>query len=383
MKITAALLETSGAAHPYAASMPLRLTALDLAPPRAGELLVRIDAAGLCHSDLSVINGDRLRPLPMALGHEAVATVVTLGDPDDQRFAPGDRVVLSFMPACGECLRCVSGEGYLCDRGAVANGAGEMLRGGSRLHRCDGAQESVRHHLGVSAFADHAVVDARSAVRIDADIPLEVAALFGCAVLTGVGAVLNTASLKAGESLAVYGLGGVGLAALLGGLAGGAIPVVAIDPSADKRALALELGAAAAFAPDGAEDAIVAHLGGRPDLVVESVGSARVLELAYGLVRRGGRVVTVGLPNPREMFSIPAVSLVGDGKTVMGSYLGSAIPARDIPRYIALWRAGRLPVERLLSNVGQLKDINTMFDALASGAAIRQIVFPQIERKSA
>ena len=241
---------------------------------------MRIEAAGLCHSDLSVINGDRPRPMPMALGHEAVATVVALGDADDRLFAVGDRVVLAFLPACGECVRCVSGEGYMCPNGAAANGKGELLGGGSRLSR-DG--ECVHHHLGVSAFATHAVVDRRSAVKIDKDVPVEIAALFGCAVLTGVGAVLNSAALKPGESVAIYGLGGVGLAALIGAVAGGGNPIVAIDPVAEKRALALELGAAAAFAP-GEEDGIAA-----PDLVVETVGKAAVLERAYALARRGGR----------------------------------------------------------------------------------------------
>lgn len=373
MKIVAAVLDTLGLPGPYAVSAPLTLHELELDPPRAGELLVRIDAAGLCHSDLSVINGDRARPMPMALGHEAVATVEALGDPADTLFAVGDRVVLSFLPPCGECVRCVSGEAYMCPHGAAANGSGELLRGGRRLHR---GTEDVHHHLGVSAFASHAVIDRRSAVRIDRDIPVEIAALFGCAVLTGVGAVLNSAALRPGESVAVYGLGGVGLAALLGAVAGGANPVVAVDPVPEKRALAVELGAAAAFEPAGAEAAIEAHLGGKPDLVVETVGKARVLEAAYALARRGGRVVTVGLPSPAEQFSIPAVSLVGDGKTIIGSYLGSSIPARDIPRYIGLWRAGRLPVERLLTSVSPMRDINLLFDRLASGAAVRQVVLP-------
>ena len=368
MKISAALLDKVGHSGPFANSRPLRLAELELDPPRRGELLVRIEAAGLCHSDLSVINGDRARPMPMALGHEAAATVVALGDADDRLFAVGDRVVLAFLPACGECVRCASGEGYMCPNGAAANGRGELLSGGVRLRGESGAD--VHHHLGVSAFASHAVVDRRSAVKIDADVPVEVAALFGCAVLTGVGAVLNSAAMRPGESVAVYGLGGVGLAAVMGAIAGGAGSVVVIDPVEHKRALAVELGAAAAFAP-GEEGEVTP-----PDLVVETVGKAAVLERAYALARRGGRVVTVGLPNPSEMFSIPAVGLVGDGKTIIGSYLGSSIPARDIPRYIGLWRAGRLPVERLLTSVSPMSQINELFDTLASGQAVRQVVIP-------
>ena len=367
MKTTAAVLDEVGRAQPYGETRPLRLATLELDPPRPGEMLVRIDAAGLCHSDLSVINGDRPRPMPMALGHEAAATVEVLGDPDDQRFRVGDRVVLSFLPACGACVACASGESYMCANGAAANARGELLGGGRRLHDPAG---DVHHHLGVSAFATHAVVDCRSAVRINRDVPAEIAALFGCAVLTGVGAVLNSARLRPGESVAIYGLGGVGLAALLGAVVGGGNPIIAIDPVAEKRALALDLGAAAALAP-GDETGIAP-----PDLVVETVGKATVLERAYALARRGGRVVTVGLPHPDERFSIPAVSLVGDGKTIIGSYLGSSVPARDIPRYIGLWRAGRLPVERLLTSISPLSDINGLFDTLASGRAVRQIVTP-------
>ena len=372
MKITAAVLSTMGAAGPYAVSQPLTLTELDLADPRQGELLVRIDAAGLCHSDLSVVNGDRPRPTPMALGHEAAATVLSTGSPDSA-FKEGDKVVLAFLPACGQCVSCASGEGFMCAPGAKANGEGRLLRGGVRL--TDKAQ-NVFHHLGVSAFATHAVIDERSAVKIDSDIPPETAALFGCAVLTGVGAVMNTAEVKPGQSVVVYGLGGVGLSALMGAVAAGAQPVIGIDPSPEKRALALELGARAAFDPKDAADEVRALIPGGPDVVVETVGKAVVLAAAYALARRGGKIVTVGLPNPSEMLSINAVSLVGDGKTLMGSYMGSSIPARDVPRYIALWRAGRLPVEKLLTSISPLSDINHLLDELAAARAIRQIIKP-------
>ncbi len=373
MKATAAILDSIGHEGPYAQTAPLRIAEVELEAPGVDELLLKIEAAGLCHSDLSVIDGNRPRPMPMAIGHEAVGTVIETGSNAAGQFAAGDRVVLSFLPSCGHCKQCLSGEGYMCGHGAAANGAGTLLSGARRI--CEHDHE-VNHHLGASAFASHAVVDRRSAVKIDSDIPVEIAALFGCAVLTGVGAVLNTGQLEAGEAVLVYGLGGVGLAALMGALAGGANPVVAIDPMPEKRALAIELGAAAAFSPDADEAEIIAALGDKPDLVIETVGKAAVLAQAYAAARRGGRIVTVGLPNPADMLSIPAVSLVGDGKTLMGSYMGSSIPARDIPRYIALWRAGRLPVERLLSGTGKLSDINAMFDKLASGEAIRQIVIP-------
>ena len=363
----AILRQSGGHARPYADAAPLDVAGVELAAPRTGELLVRIDAAGVCHSDLSVINGDRPRPMPMALGHEAAATVMAVGDAEDDGFAVGDRVVLAFLPSCGACPSCLSGEGYLCATAAGANGRGELMNGGSRM-TCNG--EGVHHHLGVSAFADYAVIDRRSAIKIDGDIPPEIAALFGCAVLTGVGAVMNTAQVRAGESVMIYGLGGVGLAALMGALAAGAQPVTAVDPSAEKRALAVELGAAQAVHPD-----YDAALFGA-DVVVETVGKAAVLARAYTAARRGGRIVTVGLPHPDEQLSIPALSLVADGKILMGSYMGGSLPSRDIPRYIKLWRAGRLPVERLLSATGPLDDVNLMMDRLASGDVVRQIILP-------
>jgi alcohol dehydrogenase len=372
-RITAAVLDRSGDnPRPFATYHPLRLAELTLDAPRPGEMLVRIDAAGLCHSDLSVVNGDRPRPMPMAIGHEATGIVEALGSADDALFTVGDRVVLVFLPACGDCVCCRSGEGYLCPKGAAANTAGHMLSGGSRLRENGGM---VHHHLGVSAFATHAVVDRRSAVKIDADVPREIAALFGCAVLTGVGAVFNSAVLKPGEGVAIYGLGGVGLSALLGALACGGVPVVAIDPMPEKRAVAAELGAIAVDPKDAAA-AIEAAMPGGADVVIETVGRASVLAQAYAAARRGGRIITVGLPNPAERLDIPAVSLVAEGKTLIGSYMGSSIPARDIPRYVALWRSGRLPLERLLTSVNPLSSINELLDTLADGQGFRQLVLP-------
>lgn len=366
--IRAAVLRRSGG-HPlpYAESMPLEICELQLSDPRPGELLVRIDAAGLCHSDLSVIDGNRVRPMPMALGHEAAGTVIKTGDAQDSMFAPGDKVVLVFLPACGECPQCLSGHGYLCDAAANANGKGELLRGGSRI-AC--ASNDVHHHLGVSAFASHAVVDRRSAVKIDHDIPAEIAALFGCAVLTGVGAIINTARVQAGESVLIYGLGGVGLAALLGAIAVGANPVFAIDPDSAKREMAKQLGAVDAVAPGEEANFPAANV------VIETVGKASVLQQAYKAAGRGGRVITVGLPHPDEKLEIPAISLVAEGKVLAGSYMGSCIPSRDIPRYIGMWQAGRLPVEKLLTSVHPMSSINSLMDKLHEGSAIRQIILP-------
>jgi len=372
MRVRAAVLEDMGRTTPYAVSRPLTISTVDLAPPGPGEVLVRIGAAGLCHSDLSVIDGSRPRPTPMALGHEAAGVVEALGAGVDD-LAVGDHVVMVFVPSCGHCQPCATGRPALCEPAAAANGAGVLLSGERRISR---DARPLNHHLGVSAFADHAVVSRRSLVKIDKDIPLDHAALFGCAVLTGVGAVVNTAALSAGSSVAIVGLGGVGLAALLGAVAAGGDRIAAIDLDDGKLAFAKQLGATDTFnsrEADAAANIREATKGGF-DVVIELAGSVKALELAYAITRRGGTTVTGGLPAPSAMLSIPAVSLVAEERTLKGSYIGTCVPSRDLPRYISLFRRGRLPVDRLLSNRITLDEINEGFDRLREGKAIRQVV---------
>ncbi len=372
MKIRAAVLDRMGAPAPYAGSKPLRITEVELAPPGRGEILVKIAAAGLCHSDLSVINGDRPRPMPMALGHEAAGVVAALGE-DVSDLAVGDHVIMVFMPSCGHCVPCAEGRPALCEPGAAANGAGTLLSGQRRLS-CEGV--SINHHLGVSAFAEYAVMSRRSVVKIDRELPLAEAALFGCAVLTGVGAVVNTARLQPGQAAAVIGLGGVGLASVLGAIAAGARQVVAIDLSDDKLALARELGASHtvnARDPDAAEQ-VRAATGGGVDFAFEMAGAARAMELAWKITRRGGTTVTAGLPPATATLAVPLVQLVAEERSLKGSYIGTCVPARDIPRFVALYRAGRLPVNRLMSGTLSLDEINTGFDRLHEGKAVRQVI---------
>lgn len=255
-----------------------------------------------------------------------------------------------------------------------ANVAGSLLGGARRFRSSEG--HSLHHHLGVSAFSQYTVAAQESVVKIDPSLPLDTAALFGCAVMTGVGAVVNTARVEPGSSVVVFGLGGVGLSAVMGARASGAHPVIAVDPVAPKRALALECGASHVIDVPDAQivDAILDLTRGGADYAFESVGSEIALLWAYQATRRGGTTITLGLPHPSRQFSVPAVSLVTEERTVKGSYMGSAVPKRDIPRFIALHRAGLLPVEKLLTRTIVLDDINTAFDALALGEAVRQIV---------
>jgi alcohol dehydrogenase len=372
VKVRGALLREMGLPAPYAASRPLELAELELDDPGPGEILVRVRAAGLCHSDLSVIDGSRPRVMPMVLGHEAAGEVVEVGH-GVRELVPGDHVVLSFVPACTSCPSCLAGKGWLCEPGGAANVAGTLLSGARRLRDASGAQ--LNHHLGVSAFCDHAVVSARSAVKVDPTLDLEVAALFGCAVLTGVGAVTNAAGAAPGETVAIFGLGGVGLAALLGARVAGAEAIVAVDRVQWKLDLAVELGAShAVLAGDDVVEAVRGLTGGGAAKTIETVGSAAVLAQAYAATRRGGTTVTVGLPHPEQTLSIPAVGLVTEERTLRGSYLGSSLPSREIPRLVALHREGRLPVDRLLSARIALERVNEGFDALASGEVVRQVV---------
>ena len=372
MKARIALLRAMGTARPYQETKPLEIVEADLEDPGFGEVRVKMAAAGLCHSDLSVINGDRPRDMPVALGHEASGIIEAVG-PGVNRFAAGDHVVLVFVPSCGHCIPCASGRPALCEPGAAAAGKGTLL-GGERRLRYKGAP--INHHIGVSAFSTHAVVSENSCIKIDKSVPLDRAALLGCAVLTGVGAVLNSGELQMGQSCAIVGLGGVGLAGLLGAVAAGAETIVAVDMAEHKRALALELGATHAIDPttDGAVAEVKALTNGGVDLAVELAGAAPALKFAYEITRRGGTTVTGGLPNPKAEFTIPAVSLTVGEQTLKGSYVGSCVPVRDIPRFAAMMQAGKLPIEKLMTHRITLDEINEGFERLATGEAIRQVV---------
>lgn len=373
MKIRAAILDAMQPPRPYEGSRPISIESVILDSPGPGEVLVKIAAAGLCHSDLSIINGDRPRPMPMALGHEASGVVEELG-PGVTDLARGDHVALIFVPSCGHCAPCREGRPALCEPGAAANGAGTLVGGERRLHRADGSM--LNHQVGVSCFAEYAVVARGSLVKIDPELPLDIAALFGCAVLTGVGAMINAAQVRLGASVAVVGLGGVGLSALLGARAAGARQIVAVDALAAKLELALSLGATHAFRTDDPDlvARVKAVTGGGVEVAVEAASSVEALESAYRITRRGGTTVTCSLPNPAHSFNLPAVNLVAEERTLKGSYLGSGVPARDIPHFIALHQAGRLPVEKLVSHRMTLDEINLGFDRLADGLAVRQVI---------
>lgn len=363
-QIRAAVLEERENQPPYAEHQPLALRTLQLEEPGAGEVLVRITAAGLCHSDLSVIDGNRPRPVPMVLGHESAGIIEQVGAGVD--LSVGQQVISVFLPRCEQCAACATGGKLPCTAGTKSNTAGTLLTGARRLVM-DG--QPVHHHLGVSAFADYAAMDARSLVPVGQDVPPEVAAVLGCAVLTGGGALRNAAKATGAEDVAIVGLGGVGMAALLVAVGQRTTgKILAIDANPEKLATALELGADQVATPDDVD-------GVEAQIVIEAAGHPRAFETALKVTGVGGTLVTVGLPAPGAMSSIEPLALTAGARTIIGSYMGSALPATDIPYYEELWRAGKLPVKKLV-RTRKLEEINQALDELAQGRSVRQVLLP-------
>ena len=372
MKCRAAVLYKMGEPLPYAESKPIVVEEIELDEPGDGEVLAKISAAGLCHSDLSVVNGSRPRPLPMVIGHEASGVVEKLG-PGVSSLEVGDHVVFVFVPSCGACVPCNEGRPALCEPAAAANAAGTLLNGARRI-RLNG--DYITHHVGVSCFAEYAVVSQCSLVKVHKNLSLDHAALFGCAVITGVGAVVNTAQMRMGSTAVIVGLGGTGLAALLGARAAGAKKTVGVDLLDSKLEMAKTLGCDEVIKADDPDivPKVKEMTGGGGDYAFECVGSEKAMELAYVLTRRGGTTCSSGLSDPKRHFSIQHVNLVAEERTIKGSYLGSCVPKRDIPSYIALFESGVLAVDKLMSEKISLDEVNAGFDKLNSGQTVRQLI---------
>ena len=372
MKIKAAVLRDTGKPRPYANSCPLSIEEIELDPPGRGEVLIQIKAAGLCASDLAAISGERAKPTPMVIGHEAAGIIVELG-PGVDGIEVGAHVVPSYVASCGRCEMCREGRPALCLPATEANMAGTMMDGTTRLHK-DGVP--IFHHSGVSAFAEYAVISQNALIEIDRNVPFDKAALFGCAVVTGVGSVVNTANVSPGQSIVIIGLGGVGLSAMLAAIASGAGCVIAVDINDDKLRLARQLGAHKTFnaKADNCVESIRAETGGGVPIAIETAGTPMALDMAYKVTRRGGTTIAAGMPGPEATITLSHLSLVGEERTLKGSYMGSCVPSRDIPRYIGLFQDGKLPIDRLTSHQMELDELNEAFDRLAEGAVVRQVL---------
>jgi Zn-dependent alcohol dehydrogenase len=373
IEFNAAVLTECTETRPFSQSNPLRLLPVKADGPNAGEVLLRITAASLCRSDLSVVTGVRAWPMPIVPGHEAAGIVEEVGAGVTD-FAQGDQVVLVYQPTCGDCPCCQSGEAHLCAPGLAANRAGALLSGGPRLSF---EEQPLHHHMGLSAFAEMALVSQHSLVRVDADLPAEIAALFGCAVMCGAGTVLNSGGVTAGETVAIVGIGGVGASAILGAKLAGATRIIAVDTDAAKLRQARTLGATDVIVggPRAAAEILDLSNGG-VDCAVEATGVLAGFETAYMSARRGGRVCTVGLVSPETPFALDIAAHVTSAKRIIGSYMGSCTPMRDIPAFITVYQEGRFPVDRLITHRLPLSDINIALERMASSQALRQILTP-------
>jgi S-(hydroxymethyl)glutathione dehydrogenase / alcohol dehydrogenase len=348
---------------------PVEVVDVELAAPKEGEVLVQIAACGVCHTDVHVVDGDLPEPFPLVLGHEASGRVVATG-PGVERLREGDHVVLALVPSCGRCRECRRGRRNFCELGARMSSSGTLADGTSRLS----ANGTELHHFNsVSSFAEYAVVPESAAVAIRHDVRLESAALVSCAVLTGCGAVFNTAGVEEGATVVVWGCGGVGLSVVQGARVAGAGAIVAVDTRAEKLELASELGATHTASPAEAVETVHNLAGGGADYAFEAIGSEETIRQAWAAVRPGGTVVVLGLLPKGSTFSIDSWGLIEE-KRLLGCFLGSARIETDIPLLVDLHAEGKLDLERLVSRRLPLGELPDALDRLRAGDAVRQLV---------
>ncbi|MGH3030867.1 MAG: Zn-dependent alcohol dehydrogenase [Gaiellaceae bacterium] len=350
---------------------PLAVEAVELAPPGPGEVLLRLAASGVCHSDWNVISGATPNPLPAVLGHEGAGVVEEVGE-GVETVAEGDHAVLSWLPACGRCFYCRRGRPVLCDVAMADMFRGTLPGGGLRLSQ---GGDPLYHYSYLSAFAERCVVPEGCCVPIRKDAPLDVAALVGCAVMTGFGAVVNRARAELGCAIVVFGAGGVGLSAIMGARFAGARTIVAADPVVFKRETALELGATHAVEPGAARELLRELTDGRgADVAVDAAGVPGIVAQAYDAVRRGGTVVAVGIPPVGATADLPGPGLPREEKVVTGSFYGSCRPQVDMPLVLDLFMEGRLPLDRLVTRRYPLDEVNEAFAAMNAGEVARAVV---------
>jgi S-(hydroxymethyl)glutathione dehydrogenase/alcohol dehydrogenase len=353
---------------------PLTIEEIDLEAPRAGEVKVKMGASGVCHSDLSVVNGTLFGVYPIVLGHEGAGVIEEVGEGVTD-LAPGDHVVISWVPQCGECFFCKKGQGYLCEAGAMAMATGGLLDGTTRFSK-DGAPLMQMACSGT--FSDTAVVPAIGAVKIPDDIPLEIAALIGCGVLTGVGAATNTADIKQGDTVVVIGCGGVGLNVIQGAVIAGATRVIAVDMLENKLKMAEQFGAtdlvnASEVDALGKVMELTEQRGA--DVAFEVIGLKPTIDQTLAMTRRGGEAVLVGVPKMEVMLELPAFfGVVLMAKTIKGCWYGSSNVQADVPKLLGWYREGKLKLDELISRRIDLEDVNDAFRAMEAGEVARTVI---------
>jgi S-(hydroxymethyl)glutathione dehydrogenase / alcohol dehydrogenase len=342
---------------------------IDIERPGPGQIRVRVSQCGVCHSDLHVIDGGLPVPLPTVLGHEAGGIVESIG-PGVLDLAEGDKVIMTLRPVCGTCYFCVRGEASLCagPGGLLSMGPPPLSRGG----------EPVYPGIGMGAFAEQVVIYANAAVKVPEDTPLEIACVIGCAVQTGVGAVLNTARVEEGATVLVQGLGGVGMSIVQGARIAGASQIIVSDPVSERRELAARFGATSEIDPTS-RDVVSAAMECTDQVGVDdafdAVGSPALVEAGIGASRPGGTTVCVGVPKMTDTYTVsPAVFFAMGEKKLMGCFLGSSNPQREFPRLLALWQAGLLDLEGLVTARRPLDEINDAFADMKAGRGLRTVL---------
>jgi NDMA-dependent alcohol dehydrogenase len=352
---------------------PLEIVDLDLADPKAGEIRIELGASGVCHSDLSVTNGTLPLSLPAVLGHEGAGTVVQVGDGVDH-LKVGDRIVVSWVPQCGECYTCRHDQGEICEVGSMAAMSGGMLDMTPRFTR-DGSP--VFQMAAAGTFSEETIIPAIGAVKLESDIPIDAAALIGCGVLTGFGAAVNTASIRPGDTVAVVGCGGVGLNVIQGAKHAGAERIIAVDMVEGKLKRAEKFGATSLVNASADPVAQVMELsGGRgADVAFEVIGLGPTIEQTFQMTRRGGQAIIVGVPAFDVTLTItPAMDLLFQEKQIRGSWYGSSNVHRDVPALARLYGEGKLLLDELISQEIQLEQVNEALENMGSGEIARSVI---------
>lgn len=354
----------------YETNTPLKVEDLTLDDPQGNEILVKLVATGVCHSDLHFMQGAMPQPLPFVPGHEGAGIVEKVG-PLVTTVQPGDHVILMVTISCGKCRYCLSGRPTLCVENLPIQMMAALPGGGIRLHK---GEQAINHLFGIASFAERVVVHERSAVKIREDAPLDVVCLLGCGVSTGLGAAINATKAKPGESIAIFGCGGVGMSAVLGAKSIGA-KVIAIDMLDSKLEKAKDLGADYVInaSEEDPEVRIQEILGGGADYAIEVIGKVNVIAQAFNCIRPGGLLVIAGMPAFTDIIPIPAVQFMF-GKTITATIQGDIVAPVDIPRYVDLFMEGRLPIDKLITRTYKLEEINEAFDALKRGEVIRSVI---------
>jgi S-(hydroxymethyl)glutathione dehydrogenase/alcohol dehydrogenase len=355
----------------YEPNTPLKIEKVTLDEPQANEVLVRIVATGVCHSDLHFMKGEMPVPVPVVPGHEGAGIVEKVGS-GVTTLQPGDHVVMMVAFSCGKCRYCIDGKPTMCVENLPIQSMATLPGGGIRLHK---GKQALNHMFGLASYAEYAVVHERSCVKVREDAPLDVLCLLGCGTSTGIGAAINSTGIKPGESIAIFGCGGVGLSAVMGAKLAGAGKIIAVDTLDKKLKMAQKLGADYVINAKK-EDPIMKVMeltGGGADYALECIGNVNVMTQAFASIRFGGKLVVVGMAPLGSLLSIATYEFLL-GKTISGTVQGDINPQIDIPRYIDLYMNGKLPIDKLITKSYSLDEINEAFEALEKGQVIRSVI---------